>query len=125
MSEERPAVKVTIFGNEYAIRGAAKEDYIQSLARYVDEKMKEISQGANLGNPLKIGILAAINMADEIFRLRQHLERAEKELKEKPARETPDEAPDFPDYAPPPSSSIAPEAISALSAHIDAALKEE
>jgi cell division protein ZapA len=115
MSEERLGVKVNIFGNEYTIRGEAKEDYIQTLARYVDEKMKEVSQGAQLNSPLKISILAAINLVDEIFRLRMHLSDA-------PAASLSQESSS---PSPLPGSSIAPEAISALSAHIDAALKEK
>lgn len=111
MSQERQPIKVTIFGSDYTIRGEADHDYIQELAAYVDSKMKEIGQGTQLGNPLKISILAAINLADEIFRLRtakqnQPLETLPGEL-ELPA-----------------PGSIAPEAIKALASHIEAALQE-
>ncbi len=108
MSEDRHIVKVNIFGNEYTIRGAADEQYIQDLARYVDSKMKEIAQTTNLNIPLKISILAAINLADEIFSL-----RAREDKKTSGVSPTTNTA-----Y-------IAPKAITALAAHIAAVLKEE
>jgi len=113
MNDERRGIKVNIFGSEYAIRGEANEEYIQSLAHYVDEKMKEIAQSTHLTSPLKISILASINMADEIFRLREHLHNHNggSGLSEKTQAT--------------PTSSIAPEAISALSRHIQSALEEE
>lgn len=112
MSDERPAVKVTIFGSEYAIRGEADENYIHTLARYVDEKMKEIADNTHLTSPLKISILAGINLADEIFRLRAH----------RPDLAVPQE-PQAPPSAVPPV--IDPEALVALTQHIQAALAEE
>ncbi len=112
MSEERPPIKVTIFGSDYTIRGEADHDYIQKLASYVDSRMKEIGQGTNLNNPLKISILAAINLADEIFRL-----RSRKQSKPSDASSNQEEL-----LA---TGSIAPEVIKALAAHIEAALQEE
>ncbi|MBN1595071.1 cell division protein ZapA [candidate division FCPU426 bacterium] len=114
MHEERHIIKVNIFGSEYAIRGEADETYIQSLAHYVDEKMKEISQSTHLTSPLKISILAAINMADEIFRLRGQAQHhpAALPLPSQPAGE--DNIPAVP-----------AEAIAALSRHIQTALNEE
>lgn len=68
--DDHHSVRVTIFGHEYTIRGEADPDYIRELANYVDEKMKEIERNTSLNLPLKVSILAAINLADEIFRLR-------------------------------------------------------
>lgn len=112
MSEDRQSVKVHIYGSEYAIRGEANETYIQTLAKYVDEKMKDIAQSTHLTSPLKISILAGINMADEVYRLRS-------QRGETPPAET------SPEAASSGSPDIAPEAISALSQHIQSALEEE
>lgn len=111
MSDERPSVKVTIFGSEYAIRGEAEENYIHTLARYVDEKMREIADNTHLTSPLKISILAGINLADEIFRLRAH-------RPDQPAPSTPDLLAAIPPV-------IDPEALAALTEHIQSALAEE
>lgn len=68
--DDHHSVRVTIFGHEYTIRGEADPDYIRELAGYIDEKMKEIERNTRLNIPLKVSILTAINLADEIFRLR-------------------------------------------------------
>jgi len=66
-------VKVTIFGSEYAIRGDTDAEYIRRVAQYVDTKMKEVDESTSVKSSLKVAILAALNIADELFR-----ERAEK-----------------------------------------------
>lgn len=139
MTEERNSVRVVIFGNEYSIRGEADGDYIRELARYVDAKMQEIARGTGMILPLKVSILAAINLADEVFRLRaakaaapepqptqlpfpETLAPAASEASEtgdpaQPAAPPPDEAPL--------ENTIAAEAIEALAKHIASVLEEE
>ena len=102
--EEKHSVRVNIFGHEYAIRGEADAEYIRELARYVDGKMAEIAHDTGVTLPLKVGILAAVNLADEVFRLRRS--KGERGA------------------ADPKQTVIAPEAIAALAAHIGDALKE-
>lgn len=63
-------VKVTIFGNTYNIQGEASPEYISKLARYVDSKMEEISKSMVSPNLVQIAILAALNISDEYFQLR-------------------------------------------------------
>ena len=65
------ATTVEIFGREYKIKGVANSDYIHNVARYVDEKMKEVSQGSTLPSQDRLAILAALNIADELFQQRE------------------------------------------------------
>lgn len=58
-------------GREYRIRGAADEGYVQEVARYVDTKLREVSQATSLPASDRVAILAAINIADELFQLRR------------------------------------------------------
>ena len=74
MSDEEGTVTVEIFGHQYKIKGEADPEYITQIARFVDTRMREVSKGASVGSLAKIGILAALNIADELFR-----ERAEKQ----------------------------------------------
>jgi cell division protein ZapA len=120
LTEERPAVRVVIFGNEYTIRGEANADYIRELAHYVDGKMQEIARNANLAIPLKVSILAAINLADEVFRLRAA--RNDKPDLPAPAEASTAEAGDG-EASPPPE--LASQAILALAKHIEEALNQE
>jgi cell division protein ZapA len=74
VSDQKGSVTIEIFGHEYRIKGEADPEYMAKIARYVDAKMKEVSQGASVGSLAKIGILAALNIADELFQ-----ERSEKQ----------------------------------------------
>lgn len=70
MSDEQGSITVEIFGHEYKIKGESDPEYMTKLARYVDKRMKEVAQGAPVGSLAKIGILAALNIADELFKER-------------------------------------------------------
>ena len=68
--EEKKNVTVQIFGNQYPIAGVNDTQYVEELARFVDSKMNDIAKGSTLLSSGKVAILAALNMADELFRLR-------------------------------------------------------
>ena len=74
-TEEKRNVTVQIFGSEYPIAGVKDPAYVESLARYVDAQMKDIAKGSSLLSSGKVAILAALNMADELFRLRARHEK--------------------------------------------------
>lgn len=68
------AIKLTIFGTEYPIKGDTDVEYIKKIAGYVNQKMYEVEQNTSAKSSLKVAILAALNIADELFH-----ERSEKE----------------------------------------------
>ena len=63
-------VTVEIHGQQYPIRSSLDAAYVAELAAYVDEKMRRASEETPVGDTLKIAVLAAINIADECFRVR-------------------------------------------------------
>ncbi|MGQ9631070.1 MAG: cell division protein ZapA [bacterium] len=65
------AVTVEIFGSKYKIKGDAEAEYIKKLAQYVDAKMNEIAISTSTTSVAKVAILAALNVADELYRLRE------------------------------------------------------
>jgi cell division protein ZapA len=65
------ATTVQIMGREYKIKGFADQDYIIKVAQYVDGKMRELSKNSTLPSHDKIAILAALNIADELFQQKQ------------------------------------------------------
>lgn len=65
------ATTVHIMGREYKIKGFADKDYIIKVAQYVDGKMRELSKNSSVPSHDKIAILAALNIADELFQERQ------------------------------------------------------
>lgn len=70
MVDEQAGVTVEIFGQEYRVRGDAGGERILEIAEYVDGKMKEVAHVAPAGSLTKVAILAALNIAEELFRER-------------------------------------------------------
>ena len=68
---ESESVTVNIFGQEYTLKGAADPAYVQKVAKFVDERMHEVAQGSNRPPTVKVAILAAVNIADELMREQQ------------------------------------------------------
>ena len=68
MDNSENFVKVTIYGQEYMIKAPADASYIKNIAEYVDGKMREVQEDlATPQVPAKVSILAAMNIADELF----------------------------------------------------------
>ncbi len=65
-------IQVEIFGQKYSLKGGADADYVRELARMVDARMKDVQRGSGTADVYRIAILAALNLADELYRLRSH-----------------------------------------------------
>ncbi len=81
-------VDVRIYGQEYTISGERDAEVILQIAEYVDGKMREIGKFATGTTPGSLATLACINVADELFSVREEIEKhkAEKEQLEKDAQ---------------------------------------
>ncbi|HPF34990.1 cell division protein ZapA [bacterium] len=75
MSEPK-SVTVTIYGQDYTLRGDADTAYVERVAALVDQKMREISQRSDLASTSKVAILAAVNLADDLLREQQKHQEA-------------------------------------------------
>jgi cell division protein ZapA len=69
MADEE-VVSVEIHGQRYPIRSSLDPEYVARLARYVDEKMLAAAESTPTGDALRLAVLAALNVADELFRCR-------------------------------------------------------
>ena len=76
---EDSKVKVRIYGQEYTISGERDEETIVEIADYVDGKMREISRFFSSNIPGSLAVLAAINIADELFEAREETENVNEE----------------------------------------------
>lgn len=86
MSSKNDSIDVEIFGQSYKIRGDADETHIHKLAKFVDDKMKEIVEATSTVDTLKVAILASLNIADEYFQLKKELSLIEKETQKRVER---------------------------------------
>ncbi|PYQ54986.1 MAG: cell division protein ZapA [Acidobacteria bacterium] len=76
--------QVEIFGEVYSVRGSDENGYLQELASLVDRKMREVA-GQVKGDTARIAILAALNLADELFQIQNRQEGERVEIREKVA----------------------------------------
>jgi len=63
-------ISVEIHGHRYPIRSTLDQAYVTRLAIYVDEKMRAAAEASPTGDALRVAVLAALNVADELFRCR-------------------------------------------------------
>ncbi len=68
-------VEVRIYGQVYNIRGDGNSAYISELAAYVDRKMREVMSSTHTVDSLRVAILSALNIADELFQANRRLEQ--------------------------------------------------
>ena len=75
-----PTIRVEIYNQTYNIRSDGDSEYITELAEFVDNRMREISSGTLTVDSLKVAILAALHIADELHRLKKTHEQADSQL---------------------------------------------
>lgn len=63
-------VHLDIHGQRYAVRSELDAQYIAELASYLDDRMRAAAREISTADPLRIAIVAALNLTDELFRAR-------------------------------------------------------
>jgi cell division protein ZapA len=74
------SIDVEIYGQRYSIKGDADPDYIKQIARYVDERMRDLARGMQTATLSKLAVLTAINIAHQLFQAEQRLKQGEAEV---------------------------------------------
>jgi len=64
------AIHVEIHGQKYAVRSDLDPQYVAELAAFLDEKMRAASRELTAAEPLRVAVIAALNISDELFRTR-------------------------------------------------------
>jgi cell division protein ZapA len=75
-----PTIRVEIYNQTYNIRSDGNSEYIMQLAEFVDGRMREISSCTLTVDSLKVAILAALHIADELHRLKNLHEQTDAQL---------------------------------------------
>ncbi len=70
-------VGVRIYGQDYTISGERDEQTIVEIAAYVDAKMREIARFFAGGAQGSLAVLAAVNVADELFEAKEKIAELE------------------------------------------------
>jgi cell division protein ZapA len=75
-------VTVEIFNQEYIVKGSENAEYIEMLAAYVDRRMRMIEQRNHSLSIVKVAVLTALNLADELNKLQEDYDDLVKVLEE-------------------------------------------
>jgi cell division protein ZapA len=70
MAEVPRVVSVEILGQQYPIRSPLDASYVADLAAYVDEKIRSTADVTPTTDTVRLAVLAALNIADEYFHVR-------------------------------------------------------
>jgi cell division protein ZapA len=82
----RLLMKVEIFDQTYNVQAEGDEAYLRNVAAFVDEKMRAVAESTRQADSTRIAVLAALNMADELFSLRKRQEELEGPVRERVQR---------------------------------------
>ena len=82
MPDDNRVIKVHIFGEEYRIRSEFEDAHeaeefrrhVLEVARYVDQKMREMAERSANRSPKNVAVLVALNVTDELLKLRKNNE---------------------------------------------------
>ena len=68
-------VDVEVFGEKFSLKTDQDPEYLQKLAALVDKEMRAVSRQVNNLPPVRVGVLAALKIADEYFQIRKDFEK--------------------------------------------------
>ena len=80
------SVRVEIYDQTYQIKGDLDEKYVQELAAFVDRKLRDVAEATRTVDTLRVAVLAALNIADELHSLRARQAEVEGALRERTER---------------------------------------
>jgi len=78
-------VTVEIQGQRYPVRSDLDAAYVSDLATYVDNKMRLASRESSVADSMRIAVIAALNIADELFRARDEAQGGQSALLDRAA----------------------------------------
>ena len=81
MSVKRNSVRVTILNDEYAIRSDTSPEHTRAVAQYVDRAIRQVMSTGTVVETNKAAILAALQIAGELFELRESSEELTRSMR--------------------------------------------
>ena len=77
------SVEVNILGSSFTIQSNYDPRYMGEVVAYLKEKVREVQTGSGVQDPLKVALLAALNVVDELLRKRGEASREIEEITER------------------------------------------
>ncbi len=78
--QKKNKVTVKIMDREYTLVSEDSREHMQSVANYVDDKMRETYESNRKLSTSMIGVLTALNIADELYKINSEKVELEKRI---------------------------------------------
>ena len=79
-------LKIRFFDNDYIIKTDAEEEYVQKIASFIENKVKEISKVENSMVVTRSFLLAMLKITDDYFRVEKDFEEFKDRAEERSNR---------------------------------------
>jgi cell division protein ZapA len=79
-SQEPCSVRAKIYDREYGLRTAGDPERLQSLCACVDKRMREIAASTGAVDTMKVAVLAALSLADDLHRAKDELKKLDESI---------------------------------------------
>lgn len=81
-ADQSGPINIEIAGHRLSIRSDREAVFVQSLARYIDQKVEDLQAAAPTAPMNKLLILASMTVAEELFETREELRQIRREIKD-------------------------------------------
>jgi len=81
--KDKSRVTVQIMGEEFILRGSSSPEEMYNVGSYVDRLMRSLAERNLQMSRHKIAVLAALNLADELLRLKEEMRNDSGKIKER------------------------------------------
>lgn len=68
-------VNVKIYSRDYTLRTSGDRERLEFLGTQVDTRMREIAKDSGTVDTLKVAVLAALSLADDLLRCKEELQK--------------------------------------------------
>jgi cell division protein ZapA len=73
-------INIKIYDREYSLRTSGDTERLCSLCTYLDRRMRDMAASSGSVDTLKVAVLAALSLADELYRAREALQKIDDSL---------------------------------------------
>jgi cell division protein ZapA len=74
MSDAPISVSVKIYDREYTLRTSGDAERLRSLCSCLDKRMRELAASSGSVDTLRVAVLAALSLTDDLYRARETLQ---------------------------------------------------
>jgi cell division protein ZapA len=73
-------VQIKIYDREYAIRTSGDPAQLRELCVMLDKRMRELADSSGVVDTLKVAILAALSLSEELRRVQEELKKIDEDV---------------------------------------------